>query len=104
VGALFVFTPPAMIRYILGFLISILAITFIKAVVTMIQRTMSEAVNESLGGKPSQQQQKAAPKQAMLRKCVSCGTYMPEQTMIRYGSGEKSVYFCSKDCEAKANA
>lgn len=94
-----------MIRYILGFLISILAITFIKAVVTMIQRTMSEAVNASVGGETGKQkQQEAGPKQAMLRKCVSCGTYMPEPAMIRYGTGEKSVFFCSKDCEAKANA
>lgn len=94
-----------MIRYLLGFLISILAITFIRAVVTMIQKTMSEAVQSSLGGdaqKPGAKEQ--GPKQAMLRKCVSCGTYMPEQSMIRYGSGDKSVYFCSKACEAKASA
>jgi hypothetical protein len=94
-----------MLRYIIGILVSLFVLSFVRAVWGIIQKALVEEVTAATGG---DSQTKENPKQASadttLRKCVTCGTYKPESAMIRYGAGPKSVYFCTKECEKKANA
>ena len=96
-----------MLRYIIGIVISLVALTFVRAVWGIIQKAVVDEVKSATAdGAPS-----AAPRskpaqptaETTLRKCVTCGTYKPEASMIRYGSGAKSVFFCSAGCENKAN-
>jgi hypothetical protein len=98
-----------MLKYIVGILISFIALSFMRAVMGIIQKAVVDEVKSSVGGEDAPPAAGKAGKPAStadttLRKCVTCGTYKPESSMIRYGTGEKSVYFCSKDCEKKANS
>lgn len=95
-----------MIRYLIGIVISFIALTFVRAVWGIIQKAVVDEVKSATGGEPPvEQARKPAPPETSttLRKCVGCGTYKPESAMIRYGSGAKSVFFCSADCEKKAS-
>lgn len=101
-----------MIRYLLITVFSLLALTFFRAIMGVVQKAVVNEVKSAMGGEdtpPSPGPNRGGssstgPAATTLRKCVSCGTYKPEGSMIRYGSGEKSVFFCSADCEKKANA
>lgn len=101
-----------MIRYLLITVFSLLALTFFRAIMGVVQKAVVNEVKSAMGGEdappaagPNRSSgPSAGPAATTLRKCVSCGTYKPEGSMIRYGSGEKSVFFCSADCEKKANA
>lgn len=98
-----------MFRYIIGILVSLLALTFIRAVWGIIQKALVDEVQSAVGGNEKQQAAagpgRAAPTaDTTLRRCVTCGTYKPESSMVRYGAGGKSVYFCSVECEKKANS
>lgn len=97
-----------MLRYILGILISLFVLSFVRAVWGIIQKALVEEVKSATGpGAPSDDapRAKANPSaDTMLRKCVTCGTYKPESAMIRYGSGDKSVFFCSTACEKSAKS
>lgn len=101
-----------MIRYLLITVFSLLALTFVRAIMGVMQKAVINEVKSAMGGEdgPSPAASgkssgpAAGPASTTLRKCVTCGTYKPEGSMTRYGSGDKSVYFCSADCEKKANA
>lgn len=97
-----------MIRYLLITIFSLLALTFFRAIMGVVQKAVVNEVKSAMGGEdqpaPAQQPGKSGPAATTLRKCVTCGTYKPEGAMIRYGSGDKAVFFCSADCEKKANA
>jgi membrane protease subunit (stomatin/prohibitin family) len=99
-----------MIRYLLITIFSILALTFFRAIMGVVQKAVVNEVKSAMGGQdqpaPAQQQQpgKSGPAATTLRKCANCGTYKPEGVMNRYGSGDKTVFFCSADCQKKANA
>lgn len=103
--ALFLSTH-SMLRYLIGIIISLVALTFVRAVWGIIQKAVVDEVKSSVGGdEPAPAANRNAPAaETTLRKCVSCGTYKPESAMIRYGSGEKSMYFCSPECEKKAHS
>jgi hypothetical protein len=94
-----------MLRYIIGILVSLFVLSFVRAVWGIIQKALVEEVTAATGGDgQSKDDPKQTTAETTLRKCVTCGTYKPESAMIRYGAGPKSVFFCSKDCEKKANA
>ena len=100
-----------MIRYLLITIFSLRALTFFRAIMGVVQKAVVNEVKSAMGGEdqpaPSQAGKSgptAGPAATTLRKCVTCGTYKPEGAMIRYGSGDKAVFFCSADCEKKANA
>lgn len=96
-----------MIRYLIGIVISFIALTFIRAVWGIIQKAVVDEVKSATGMSepPVEQARKSKPPETSttLRKCVGCGTYKPESAMIQYGSGDKSVFFCSRECEKKAS-
>jgi hypothetical protein len=98
-----------MFRYFIGIIFAFLAWTFMRAVMGVVQKAVITEVKSAMGEDtpaPEQQSQArpAAPTASTtLRKCVSCATYKPESSMIRYGSGEKSLFFCSAECEKQAN-
>ncbi|MBI2687216.1 MAG: hypothetical protein HYX27_12935 [Acidobacteria bacterium] len=97
-----------MLRYLIGILISLLALTFIRAIWGIIQKALVDEVTSAVKDGPAQSSaggtRPAPTADTTLRKCVTCGTYKPESAMTRYGSGTKSVYFCSADCEKKAHS
>ncbi len=97
-----------MLRYILGIVISLVALTFVRAVWGIIQKAVVDEVKSAVGDDAPQPakdpKSKPATADTTLRKCATCATYKPESTMIRYGSGPKSVFFCSAECEKKANS
>ncbi|HEU0120964.1 MAG TPA: hypothetical protein VFQ91_10610 [Bryobacteraceae bacterium] len=95
-----------MIRYLIGIIISFIALTFVRAVWGIVQKAVVDEVKSAVGeDSPAEQTRRPQPgsTSTTLRKCVGCGTYKPESAMIHYGSGEKSIYFCSADCEKKAS-
>ncbi len=88
-----------MIKYVIGIIISFIALSFVRAVMGIISKSVKESVEEAVtGDAPKPEPAKAT----QLRKCATCATYKPESSMIRYGSGEKSIFFCSAECEKKA--
>ena len=96
-----------MLRYLIGIIISLVALTFVRAVWGIIQKAVVDEVKSSVGGDepaPAAANRNAPAAETTLRKCVTCGTYKPESSMIRYGAGEKSMYFCSAECEKKAHS
>jgi hypothetical protein len=95
-----------MFRYLIVTLVSLVAFSFVRAVWGIIQKALVDEVKSSVGGEaPAAEPEKAAPSaETTLRKCVTCGTYKPESSMTRYGSGAKSIFFCSTECEKKAHS
>jgi len=93
-----------MLRYIIGIVVSLFVLSFVRAVWGIIQKALVEEVTAATGGSQTKENPKQASADTTLRKCVTCGTYKPESAMIRYGAGPKSVYFCTRECEKKANA
>lgn len=93
-----------MIRYIIGIVISLVAITFMRAVWGVLQKAMVDEVKSAMGdSQPKAGQAKEAGQQGTtLRKCVACGTYKPEAAMVRRGAGDTSRFFCDGNCAAKA--
>ena len=96
-----------MFRYIIGILVSIVALSFVRAIWGIIQKAVMDEVQSAVSDespKAASAGRPAPTAETTLRKCVTCGTYKPESSMVRYGSGAKSVYFCSAECERKANS
>jgi len=96
-----------MLRYIIGIIVAFVAMTFMRAVWGILQKAVVDEVKSAVGDEPPKQAEASKGKDkpaadTTLRKCAGCGTYKPESAMIRYGSGAKSVFFCSSVCEKKA--
>lgn len=92
-----------MIKALLGILISILAVTFLRAVMGLLVKGAKEAMMQpdaeaASGG--------SAPPESgtRLRKCKSCDTFAPETRMLRHSTRDTDVFYCSRDCEKKAAA
>lgn len=95
-----------MLRYLIGIIISFIALAFMRAVWGIIQKAVVDEVKTAVGD-DAPTASGAKPQTSAdttLRRCVTCATYKPESSMIRYGTGEKSIFFCSAACEQKANA
>jgi hypothetical protein len=96
-----------MIRYLIGLIVMLVVATFVRAVWGIVQKAVVDEVKSAVGDDEpaSAAANRNSPvAETTLRKCVTCGTYKPESSMIRYGSGEKSMYFCSAECEKKAHS
>lgn len=97
-----------MLKYLIGILLSFIVLSFVRAVWGIIQKALVDEVTAAVGDEApaasgSKTGKPATAADTTLRKCVTCGTYKPESSTIRYGTGEKSVFFCSAECEKKAN-
>jgi hypothetical protein len=94
-----------MIRYLLGILISLVVLTFVRAVWGIIQKAVVDEVKSAVSGEqPPQARPAESPAGTTLRKCAACSTYKPESAMLRHGSGANSSFFCSAECQKKANS
>jgi hypothetical protein len=91
-----------MIKALIGILVSILAVTFLRAVMTLLVKGAKEAMQPD---SPTASSGKAPPESGTrLRKCKTCGTFAPETRMLRHSTRETDVFYCSKDCEKQAAA
>ncbi len=74
-----------MVRALIGVLIAAIVAAFMRAVIGMITREVSDMVNP----KATADKQSPSPSQTALKKCPVCGTYSPGD-------------YCSEDCRKKA--
>ncbi len=88
-----------MIKYLIGLLVSILAVAFIRAVTSMLMKGAKEALQQD--AQPSASSQQPPASSTRLRKCKTCGTFAPETRMLRHSTREADIFFCSKECEKK---
>jgi uncharacterized protein len=88
-----------MFRALVYILVSLLLLTFIRSVVGLIMKTMSELMGTSTP--PSTPQPKASPQGGELRRDPVCGTYIPETTAIQLKVRGETLYFCSAACRDK---
>lgn len=86
-----------MFRYIIGIVVSLVALSFVRAVWTMIQKALVDELQPSTPNQPSQSQSRPQPSASTtLRKCATCGTYKPESAMTKFTSGNETIYICCK--------
>lgn len=90
-----------MIKYLIGIIISLVVLTFVRAVWGIIQKAVVDEVKSAVSDDPPPT---APAAETTLRKCVTCGTYKAESLMRRHGDGDKRIFFCSVECEKKANS
>ncbi len=88
-----------MIKYLIGLLVSILAVAFIRAVTSLLMKSAKEALKED--AKPGAGSAPPPESGTRLRKCKSCGTFAPETRMLRHSTRDADIFFCSKECEKK---
>ncbi len=90
-----------MIKALIGILVSILAVTFLRAVMSLLVKGAKEALQTDAPAASA-----GAPPESgtRLRKCKTCGTFAPETRMLRHSTRETDVFYCSKDCEKQATA
>ena len=84
-----------MLRYILGIVISLVALSFVRAVWTMIQKAFVDELQPSAPSQPTQARPEPSAS-TTLRKCATCGTYKPESAMTKFTSGSETIYVCCK--------
>jgi len=88
-----------MIKYLIGLLVSILAVAFIRAVTNMLMKGAKEALQQD--AQPAASSNQPPESGTRLRKCNTCGTFAPETRMLRRSIREAEMFFCSKECEKK---
>jgi uncharacterized protein len=88
-----------MFRALAYILVSLLLLTFIRSVVGLIMKTMSELMGSSTP--PSTPQPKGTPQGGELRRDPVCGTYVPEATAIKMKVRGETLHFCSPACRDK---
>jgi len=73
-------------------------------IIMMILRAVSRLFSGTRSSAPSQPRQRAASQKPVERiggtlvRDPQCGTYIPESSAIRAGTGENAVFFCSTAC------
>jgi YHS domain-containing protein len=88
-----------MIRAILFLLILIVAVTFLRAVIGLIARAMSQALEP--------EKTDAAPSHAAggeLKRDPVCGTYIAESASVKKTVGNQVIHFCSPSCRDRYRA
>lgn len=96
-----------MVRTVLYLLLSIILLTFLRAVIGLIGRAMSDLMNpapKTRGGESAAKPSGPPPKAGELRKDPVCGTYVPADSAIQKAVGGTVYYFCSTACRDKYKA
>ena len=90
-----------MIRAVLYALISIIAITFIRMVVGIITRGVSDAMKEQSAPNTASASGKVndVPKSGVLKACANCGTYVVASQALTATLKGEPVYYCSARCK-----
>jgi YHS domain-containing protein len=82
-----------MLRIVIVLLIFIVAVTFLRAVIGLIGKAMSQAIEP--------EKTKPTPTHAAggeLKRDPVCGTYVAESVSLKKTIGKEVVYFCSPSC------
>jgi hypothetical protein len=88
-----------MIRAILFLLILIVGVTLLRAVIGLIARAMSQALEP--------ENQTAGPSRAAggaLKRDPVCGTYIAESVSVKKTVGNEVLHFCSPACRDRYRA
>ena len=95
-----------MFRGFVYLILTIFAITFIRAVIGLIGKAVAQLFepenrefNRSTPGRKS-----SGPQGGELVQDPVCGIYVSTETKLRTTSGGKNYYFCSEACKDKFNA
>ena len=91
-----------MFRALVYILISLLLLTFIRSVIGLIMKAMSELMGTAAA--PARPQAKTAPQGGELKRDPVCGTYVPESTAVTLKVRGGTLYFCSAACRDKYKA
>ncbi len=91
-----------MFRALAYILISLLLLTFIRSVIGLIMKAMSELMGTAAA--PAGPQAKSAPQGGELKRDPVCGTYVPETTAVTLKVRGETLYFCSASCRDKYKA
>ena len=89
-----------MLRFLITAVVSILAITFLRSVLGLIGKAMTDAMNPSATQQPEEKKAQV-PAGGSLRKDPVCGTYVAEQAALRLTVRGEPVFFCSAACRDK---
>ncbi len=84
-----------MIKALIGLLIAAIAAAFIRGVIAMISKEVTQMVNPDQPKAAPQGPQQAASNSTPLKKCPVCGTYSPAERLVQ---GQ----YCSTACASKA--
>jgi YHS domain-containing protein len=88
-----------MIRGIILLILAVLVITFLRAVIGLVTRAMSDAIS------PSKPDVRATPTPGgELKRDPVCGTYVAAATSVKKTVGAKVVHFCSTECRDRYHA
>lgn len=88
-----------MIKYLIGLIISILAVAFFRAVSSLLMKSVKEAMQPD--AKTASETPPPPETGTRLRKCTTCGTFAPETRMLRHSTRDADIFYCSKECEKK---
>jgi YHS domain-containing protein len=89
-----------MLRGIIYALVSILVLTFLRSVIGIITKGLSDAMKEE-GPQSASSKKPAGPKGGELVKCPVCGTYFAPEFQHRKVKDGKLHLFCSEKCMEK---
>jgi YHS domain-containing protein len=88
-----------MIRAVIFLLILIVAVTLLRAVIGLVARAMSQAIEP--------EKAKPGPAHAAggeLKRDPVCGTYIAESVSVKKTVGDEVMHFCSASCRDRYRA
>jgi len=90
-----------MFRAIFYLLLTVLLITFLRAVMRLIFQGFADLMNPQAGQQSQQAGGHRVPLTGELKKDPTCGTYISAATSIKETVGGETLHFCSKQCRDK---
>ena len=90
-----------MFRAIFYLLITVLLISFLRAVMRVIFKGFGELMSPGANQQNQQSAENRVPLTGELKKDPACGTYISAVTSIKETVGGQTFYFCSKECRDK---
>ncbi len=91
-----------MLRYLIGVLVAIFAITFLRAVIGLIGKAVAELFEPAAS--PGEKKAARTPSGGQLVQDPVCGIYVSTESKLRREKGGTTYYFCSEACRDKFDA